>query len=117
MHRSNWGMKNRQRLSDAGRAYREANSDRYSEYQYVRRYGITFAEVESLWNKQQKRCAICGQWIRLRGEKGRDKAVVDHCHATLVVRGLLCTPCNLMIGYANDSTETLRLAVNYLGGA
>ena len=113
-HRSRWGMKNRERISAAGRKYREANSDRYSEYQYLRRYGLTFPEVEALWNAQGGLCGICHQAIRLRGEKGRDKAVVDHCHATGEVRGLLCTPCNLMIGYASDNPETLRLAISYL---
>ena len=115
LHRANWGMRNRDRLSDAGRAYREANADRYAEYQYKRRYGLTFSEVEGLWEAQGKACAICRDPLRLRGEKGRDKVVVDHCHDTGAVRGLLCTPCNLMIGYANDRPETLSLAIQYLG--
>jgi len=107
-------MRNRAHVSAAGRAYREANSDRYSEYQYQRRYGLSFGEVESLFESQNGRCAICAQEIRLRGPKGRDKVVVDHDHATGQVRGLLCTPCNLMIGYANDKPACLQSAISYL---
>jgi hypothetical protein len=30
------------------------------------------------------------------------------------VRGLLCNPCNLMIGHAHDEQERLRAAIQYL---
>lgn len=115
-HRNRWGKRNQARLSAANRVYRERNRDRYSEYGYKRRYGLAFNDVSAMWESQGRCCAICKQPVRLRGPKGRNKVVVDHCHETGRVRGLLCTPCNLMIGYAQDSEELLRSAIQYLEG-
>lgn len=39
---------------------------------------------------------------------------VDHCHKTGVNRGLLCSSCNIGLGYFKDSPETLRSAADYL---
>lgn len=39
---------------------------------------------------------------------------VDHCHRTNKVRGLLCTKCNLGLGYFADTEELLQQAVTYL---
>lgn len=115
-HRSSWGKRNREKLTAANRAYCARNRDRYAEYQYLRRYGLSFSDVSSMWSAQGGACAICATPLRLRGPKGRDKVVVDHCHATNKVRGLLCTPCNLLIGYANDNPSTLGSAIAYLRG-
>ena len=40
--------------------------------------------------------------------------VVDHCHDTNRVRGLLCTNCNVAIGHMKDDVERLRAAISYL---
>lgn len=40
--------------------------------------------------------------------------VIDHCHATGNVRGLLCMACNSMLGYAKDNIQTLSSAIQYL---
>jgi hypothetical protein len=39
---------------------------------------------------------------------------IDHCHATGDLRGLLCRPCNLALGYAEDDPERLLALVTYL---
>ncbi len=39
---------------------------------------------------------------------------IDHCHATRVVRGLLCHPCNIAIGSMKGQHERLRAAANYI---
>jgi hypothetical protein len=56
-------------------------------------------------------CAICRRTCRT----GRS-LVVDHDHATNVVRGLLCNGCNLVLGYMNDDVELLQAAIRYLQG-
>lgn len=45
------------------------------------------------------------------------KLVVDHCHSSGEVRGLLCHNCNRALGLFKDSRENLLNAVEYLEGA
>lgn len=45
------------------------------------------------------------------------KLVVDHCHSSGVVRGLLCHNCNRALGLLKDSTRNLESAIRYLEGA
>lgn len=42
------------------------------------------------------------------------KLVVDHCHATGHVRGLLCHNCNRALGLLKDSEQALQRALKYL---
>lgn len=73
----------------------------YNAY-YKRTYGITFAEVEAMYKEQSGCCANdgCRKQIFLSSDKKWDalRACVDHDHATGDVRGLLCRPCNAILG-------------------
>ena len=55
-------------------------------------------------------CMICGI---SESEIGK-KLDVDHCHSSGKVRGILCNPCNNMIGHAKDNIAVLRAAAAYL---
>ncbi len=56
-------------------------------------YGITGEQYDALYEAQGGVCGIC------RVANGTTKKLaVDHDHQTGEVRGLLCGPCNLMIG-------------------
>lgn len=61
--------------------------------------------VEQYNTLLQQPCKVC--------EKTTD-IVVDHCHATNVVRGPLCRTCNLALGYVNDDVDILRKLIVYL---
>ena len=52
-------------------------------------------------------CVICGQTVFI---------VIDHDHATGMVRGALCTNCNLGLGHFKDDPELLEFAALYLKG-
>lgn len=102
----------------AAKRWRDANphkaKERYwsnplgeRERHLVRKYGVTQADYDRMFEAQDGGCAICG--------KKQTRAFdVDHCHKTGRVRGLLCTSCNRMIGHAGDNPESLRRAADYL---
>jgi len=71
-------------------------------------YGITQDEYNHLLSCQNSQCAICG---KVHSERS---LVVDHCHYTNKIRGLLCQQCNFMLGLASDNKEILKRAVEYL---
>ena len=97
------------------RRWREMDPERAKHYRrktnYRIKYGIELEDVESLWKAQDCKCAICLCPIILGGKAG---AKVDHCHATGVVRGILCSTCNTGIGSLGDSPTRLRAAALYL---
>ena len=77
-------------------------------------YGLTEAQHSELSAKFPGVCHIC--WMPERAKRsGRAKDLaVDHCHGTGLVRGLLCTRCNLALGLLDDDTDTLYRAIEYL---
>lgn len=75
-----------------------------------RQYGITIEDYDALYKKQKGKCAIC----RSREPKGKGGFHVDHCHQTGVVRGLLCTHCNMFLGLVKDDVAVLRRAIRYV---
>jgi hypothetical protein len=79
------------------------------------KYGITFAIYRKMYLDQERKCAICGKHEPLHIDK-RLPFVVDHCHSTNIVRGLLCNRCNLAIGMFKDDPISLRNAFRYLTG-
>lgn len=74
------------------------------------KYGIDDAEYNRLFKLQEGKCAICN---RHQIEFTRSLCV-DHDHKTGEIRGLLCTNCNLLLGYSKDNKSTLSSAIEYL---
>ncbi len=74
------------------------------------RYGLTYEQWEAMRQAEDYRCMICG----ISEEELGKKLDVDHCHDSGKVRGLLCNPCNTMLGHARDKVEILEAAVAYL---
>lgn len=71
-------------------------------------YNITADEYAALFAAQNGACAICKQTRSYRLN-------VDHCHASGLVRGLLCRLCNgRLLTAARDRPEVLRAAADYL---
>lgn len=71
-------------------------------------YNMTLEAYESMFVAQFGLCAICGKVPK------NGKLQVDHCHASGVIRGLLCLQCNHMLGNAQDDIKTLKNAMRYL---
>lgn len=83
-----------------------------------RRYNITSEFYDLMFLEQKGKC-FCGSTNP--GHKRRYFAV-DHDHSCcptekscgLCVRGLICHPCNIMLGVAEDNIDTLKAAIQYL---
>lgn len=80
------------------------------------RYGLAAEAFKAMADQQQGRCAICATDLKLSREGVcRDKTVVvDHCHQTGKVRGILCSMCNTGLGSFKDSEKRLTSAIQYL---
>lgn len=72
-------------------------------------YGLGPGDYDRLYQAQGGTCAICN-----RANGATRKLSVDHNHATDEVRGLLCRPCNDMLGHARDDPNFFGRAMNYL---
>jgi hypothetical protein len=97
------------KIADYPLVYRRP-SFRCAECRYkgdiAKKYGMTFDECDALLTSTD-RCQICDQ-------KPEKKLVVDHCHKTGKVRGLLCQQCNLGLGAFRDNQDILDRAKLYL---
>mgnify|MGYP000650381620 CR=1 FL=1 len=71
-------------------------------------YGLSQSGFNEMVNSQFGRCAICAENL------SNSHTHVDHCHTSGKVRGILCNPCNNMIGHAKDNIQALRAAADYL---
>jgi hypothetical protein len=91
------------------------------------KYRITVEQYDALRAAQQYRCRICGTHedditAILTGRPRLDgtptaravRLVVDHCHNSRQVRGLLCNNCNTMIGLSSEDPVVLRAGAAYL---
>lgn len=93
----------------ANAAWKAKNPEKVRDLD-LRRYGIDSAEYDALLDRQGGGCAGCGG-----GPVGRRKHLdVDHDHSTGKVRGLLCSPCNMLLGKAQDDSLRLRRLADYL---
>lgn len=79
------------------------------EQKLIKRYGITQADYEQVHYLQGGGCHLCGRGVDEVGQ-----LVVDHCHSTGTLRGLLCRDCNMALGYVHDNETTLRKMIGYL---
>lgn len=88
------------------RDFRKRKSSEYIKDQNLRyNYGITFEDYSRMVTLAEGKCQVCLQKKRL---------VVDHCHTTGIVRGLLCHSCNVGIGLLGDNEGGLEKALSYL---
>lgn len=76
-----------------------------------RRYDMSQARYDEMFQKQDGKCAICKS---KDPQKGHTNFHIDHCHKTGNIRGLLCGLCNRGLGYFRDSPKFFREAAKYL---
>lgn len=95
--------------TENGRLWRRKNGAKILDQSLQRQYGITTDEYTRLAKKQNWVCAICG-----KRERRLSRLVVDHCHSSGKIRGLLCSTCNTGLGYFYDDVALFNKAISYL---
>jgi beta-galactosidase/beta-glucuronidase len=101
--------KNKDKHKQVVASYNKENLNLRKDKWLRKKYGITQEQKNKMRDKQDNICCICKNTFL------DDKsACVDHCHVTQKVRGLLCKKCNSLLGYAADSIDTLKNAIQYL---
>ena len=103
----------KQEINERSRAYYHAHKQDIQPIlrrgQLKRLYGMSPADYDGLLAKQDGMCAICGT-------PSEETLCVDHCHATGIIRGLLCRKCNTGLGCYEDDPATMITSLAYLGG-
>lgn len=94
-------------LASAAERRRRADPEAVRAYFRQWRYGLSPEDFEAMHRRQGGRCAICASEGQL---------VVDHCHTTEAIRGLLCNKCNTALGLFRDDPANLIAAAAYLRG-
>lgn len=74
------------------------------------KYKLTIDQFDQLYLKQQGRCLGCD----VHQSELNKRISVDHCHKTGQVRGLLCQPCNTILGLCKEDQIILSNLINYL---
>lgn len=89
------------------------STDRLKDLYYKRTYNITLKDFNNRFIIQEGKCLLCKKELNVFGISG-DRACVDHCHTTGMIRGILCNECNRGLGYFKDNIMTLQNAIQYL---
>lgn len=102
----------------------DAEDDRFIEEEYCRLHdvdgkpirekpcghGVGSVQRAKMILAQGSKCLICGCGF----DDNTRMAHVDHCHVTGKVRGILCRPCNIGLGFFKDRVDCLLSAASYL---
>jgi len=101
----NWVNKNKEKDRERKSLWRESNKERIKALNLQYNYGISLEDYNELLIRQNNKCALCPATTKL---------VVDHCHKTGKIRGLLCGKCNKGLGMLGDTIETITKVLKYL---
>lgn len=95
------------------RLWYRKNKEHHRRYQrdYVlqKKFGLTRADYDDMFEAQGNGCAICGK----TNDSGKELHV-DHCHDSNRVRGLLCFRCNAAVGLLQNAPDLAVRLADYL---
>lgn len=103
---------NKDKIKQQYKEWYKRNIDRFNSEEhkaihitnYLRcKLGITIDDKRTMYTSQEGKCAICHKEISFK------KIVVDHCHKTGIVRGLLCRACNTLLGLIKEGKLLLSV--------
>lgn len=104
-------------------AWRDKRPEETVGYHLMRKYGITLAQYDELFEAQKGLCAICGcPESRTTTAGASRRLAVDHDHSCCpgqnscgkCIRQLLCFRCNSTLGRVHDNPALLESMAAYL---
>lgn len=104
---------NAEKIKADGRAWYAANPEKARAQKRKLKFGISESDFQKMLSDQSGACQIC-RFVFVVGAGRELIPHVDHCHKTGKVRGLLCTSCNKMLGFAKENLVSLERAIEYL---
>lgn len=109
-------LAHREKIKENSKNYNHRKPDTKRNNRLLNTFGITLDDYNKILTFQDYKCAICESTNS--GDKQAKNFYVDHDHETGIVRGLLCSQCNLALGKFKDKPAILRRAADYvmLGG-
>lgn len=108
-HRRITYRNNHEKVLEKSRLYRSSLSPERKLKLKLRPYGLSVEEFIEIVDKQENKCAICGE-----KPKHNRRLAIDHNHITGQVRGLLCFKCNSSIGLLGEDLSILNKIIEYL---
>jgi len=119
--RGKWNEDNAEKIQEYKDLYKELDESdpsrikKRSAYSRMWRlkkfFNLTPEQYDKMLELQDGKCMICK--TDSPGNK-RKNFMVDHCHTTGKVRGLLCFSCNVSIGHMNDDANLFDETAKYL---
>jgi hypothetical protein len=98
-----YGQRGKIKRNSRLRTWRAANPEKAAALDRRKRlagYGLTEAQFAAMHEAQAGRCLICDK---------KKPLVIDHCHGTGRVRGLLCSYCNTGVGWVETQAPIDRI--------
>ena len=108
-HKNNHKRNRKKKREYARRYYQQNCRGKIKAYHLKARYNLTLKQHQQMYLNQNGCCAICKIPVPY------EKISTDHKHGTKTVRGLLCTNCNLFVGYIDNYGCLLSEALAYVG--
>lgn len=82
---------------------REEIIEKRKDYHYLKNYNITRADFHKM-QEEAGGCEVCGD----------TNTVLDHCHDSSEIRGVLCNRCNQALGLMRDDPVLIRGLADYM---
>lgn len=108
---------NRDRDRIKSREYYDKNREKIRQYdkeRAIKKWGLALEEYEEMLKKIDGKCPLCKIVLDNSRQGAGCRAVVDHCHLTNKLRGIICASCNSALGVFDDRSEVLQRAIDYL---
>jgi hypothetical protein len=104
-HAREYRRLNAEKINEARRVKYQSDKELIKDRNLKRVYNLSLEEYNQMIVSQDSKCKICDDEVKL---------VIDHCHTTGNIRGLLCSRCNLTLGSIKDNILVLKKMIEYL---